>query len=162
VLEGDGAGENFEGIINAGIGAVAGTEATLMEDIFRARTAVRVDGRGRPNAIVMHPEAWEIVRLARENVDTGIQGGYLMGPPSQIGATTVWGIPVVEAEVLDEDIVLVGDFVQGCTLFDREQASVRVGTIDQQFIRNMQTILAELRAAFVVWRPAMFCQVTGL
>jgi len=39
---------------------------------------------------------------------------------------------------------------------------VRVGTIDSQFVRNMQTILAELRAAFVVWRPAMFTKITGI
>ena len=39
---------------------------------------------------------------------------------------------------------------------------MRVGTIDDQFVRNMQTILAELRAAFVVWRPTMFTQVTGI
>jgi hypothetical protein len=29
-------------------------------------------------------------------------------------------------------------------------------------IRNMQTILAELRAAFVVFRPTAFAQVTGV
>jgi hypothetical protein len=34
--------------------------------------------------------------------------------------------------------------------------------VNDQFIRNMQTILAELRVAFVVWRPAVFSKVTGL
>jgi HK97 family phage major capsid protein len=74
----------------------------------------------------------------------------------------VWGIPVVETDVCSENTVLVGDFGQGCSLFDREQAAIRVGTIGDQFIRNMQTILAELRAAFVIWRPAMFCRITGV
>jgi len=85
-----------------------------------------------------------------------------MGPPSLSGATTMWGLPVVESEAMPAGTGLVGDFVQGSTLFDREQAAIRVGLINDQFIRNMQTILAELRAAFVVWRPTAFTKVTGI
>jgi hypothetical protein len=51
--------------------------------------------------------------------------------------------------------------VMGATLFDREEAAVRVGLIDDQFVRNMQTILAELRVAFAVWRPNAFARITG-
>jgi hypothetical protein len=47
-------------------------------------------------------------------------------------------------------------------MFDREQAAIRVGTINDQFIHNMQTILAELRAAFVIFAPLMFTRVTGI
>jgi hypothetical protein len=39
---------------------------------------------------------------------------------------------------------------------------VRVGMIDDQFVRNMQTILAELRVAFAVWRPNAFARITGV
>ena len=74
----------------------------------------------------------------------------------------MWGLPVVESEAETENTALVGDFSMGVSLFDREQASIRVGLIDQQFIRNMQTILAELRAAFVIWRPTAFTRVTGV
>jgi HK97 family phage major capsid protein len=63
---------------------------------------------------------------------------------------------------MTENSAIVGDFQIGCTLFDQEEAAIRVGTIDDQFVRNMQTILAELRAAFVVWRPTAFCKVTGI
>ena len=77
-------------------------------------------------------------------------------------AVTVFGMPVVESEAMTENTALVGDFAMGATLFDREQSAIRVGLIDDQFVRNMQTILAELRAAFVVWRPSAFCQVTGV
>jgi HK97 family phage major capsid protein len=121
-----------------------------------------VTGKGRPSAAVLNPNDWEAIRLSRENAATGTLGGYLMGPPSQVGAVTLWGMPVVEAEALTENTGLVGDFGMGCSLFDREQAAIRVGTIDDQFVRNMQTILAELRAAFVVYRPAMFTKITGI
>jgi HK97 family phage major capsid protein len=163
VLAGDGTGENFTGILNTSGVNIRGLGSDSVQDaIFRARTMVRVTGRARPTAIVMHPNDWEAVRLARENSATGTLGGYLMGPPSTVGATTLWGLPVVESEAITENTALVGDFAMGCTLFDREQAVIRIGLIDQQFIRNMQTILAELRAAFVVWRPSAFAKITGV
>jgi hypothetical protein len=71
-------------------------------------------------------------------------------------------MPVVESEAVPTGTAIIADWAQGCTLFDREQGSVRVGTINDQFIRNIQTILAELRAAFIIWRPACFTKVTGL
>jgi HK97 family phage major capsid protein len=162
VLTGDGSGENFTGILNAGINIQGKGSDNELDAIFKARTQVRVTGKGRPNSIVLHPNDWETIRLARENVDSGTLGNYLMGPPSQVGAVTIWGIPVVESEALTENTGLIGDFQMGCSLFDREQAAVRVGTINDQFTRNMQTILTELRAAFVVWRPTQFTRITGL
>lgn len=162
IISGNGAGENFTGLLNAGINIQGLGTDSVLDAIFKGRTQVRVTGKGRPNAAVLHPNDWQTIRLARENSATGTLGGYLMGPPSQVGAVSVWGIPVVESEAITENTGLVGDFQQGATLFDREQAAVRVGTIDDQFVRNMQTILAELRAAFVVWRPAMFTKITGI
>ena len=162
ILTGDGTGENFLGILNAGINTRGVGTDSVLDAIFKARTQVRVTGKARPTAVVMHPNDWEAVRLARENSATGTLGGYLMGPPSMVGATTMWGLPVVESEAITQDTALVGDFSMGCTLFDREQAVVRVGFINDQFIRNMQTLLAELRAAFVVWRPTAFTKVTGV
>jgi HK97 family phage major capsid protein len=163
VLTGDGTGENFTGILQTdGINIQGKGTDNELDAIFKARTQIRVNGKGRPNAVVLHPNDWETIRLARENVASATLGNYLMGPPSMVGAVTVWGIPVIESEAITENTGLIGDFMMGCNLFDREQAAVRVGTIDDQFTRNMQTILAELRAAFVVWRPSQFTQITGL
>ena len=163
IITGDGTGENLLGILNApSINIQAGTAATAIDSIFRARTQVRVVGKSRPTGVVVHPNDWEAMRLARENAATGTLGAYLMGPPSQIGATTLWGLPVVESEGIPENTALVGDFAMGCMLFDREQSAIRVGYIDQQFVRNMITLLAELRAAFVTWRGAAFSKVTGI
>jgi HK97 family phage major capsid protein len=163
VIGGNGQDENFTGLLNVGGINIQGRGAdNELDAIFKARTQVRVNGKGRPSAVVLHPNDWQQIRLARENVSTATLGTYLMGPPSQVGAVTVWGIPVVESEAITENTGLIGDFSQGSMLFDREQAAIRVGTIDDQFVRNMQTILAELRAAFVIWRPAMFTKITGI
>jgi HK97 family phage major capsid protein len=163
VLSGNGSGENFTGILStAGINIQGKGTDNVLDAIFKARTQIRVNGKGRPGAVLLHPNDWQGIRLARENVATGTLGSYLMGPPSQAGAVTVWGLPVVESEAITENTGLIGDFTMGCTLYDREQAAIRVGTIDDQFVRNMQTILAELRAAFVVYRPTMFTKITGI
>jgi HK97 family phage major capsid protein len=162
IVSGDGTGENFLGILNSPTNIVGMGAGSSLDAIFRGRTLVRTVGHARPTAIVLSPQDWEDVRLARENVASATMGGYLMGPPSLSGATTMWGLPVVESEAMPAGTGLVGDFVQGSTLFDREQAAIRVGLINDQFIRNMQTILAELRAAFVVWRPTAFTKVTGI
>jgi HK97 family phage major capsid protein len=162
IISGGGTGEDFLGILGSGILTQAIGTDSVLDAIFKARTQIRVTGHARPTAVVLHPNDWQGIRLARENSATGTLGGYLMGPPSDLGATTVWGMPVVEAEGLTENTGLVGAFDIGASLFDREQAAIRVGTINDQFVRNMQTILAEMRAAFVVWRPSAFCRVTGI
>jgi HK97 family phage major capsid protein len=162
VLTGNGTGENFTGILNSGIQSQALGSDNVVDAIFKARTKVRVTGHGRPTAVVLHPNDFQAVRLMRENLASATLGNYLMGPPNEAGPTTIFGIPVVESEGITENTGLVGDFSMGASLFDREEGAIRVGTIDDQFVRNMQTILAEMRAALVVWRPTMFCQVTGI
>jgi HK97 family phage major capsid protein len=163
VVAGNGSGENFEGLLqNTSVNYAGKGSDNELDAIFKARTLVRVTGKGRPNACLIYPTDWQAIRLLRESASTATPGSYLMGPPSQVGAVTVWGIPVVESQAITENTVLVGDFAQGCTLFDREQAAIRIGTINDQFVRNIQTILAELRAAFVIWRPTMFTKVTGM
>lgn len=164
IISGDNTGENFLGLIdaNSGIQVQAIGTDSVQDAIFKALVKVRVTGLSRPNAVVLHPNDFSAVRLARENSATGTLGGYLMGPPSQTGATTLWGLPVVMSLGITENTGLVGDFSMGCMLFDREQAQLRTGWINDQFVRNMQTLLAELRAAFVIWRPNSFCKITGI
>jgi len=164
IVSGNGSGENLTGILNAaGIGVVSKGSDSGIDALYKGRTQVVWTGYGRPTAFVLNPTDWQNIRLSRETANTALSPGqYLFGPPALTGFGTLWGIPVVEDPNLPVGTALVGDFNQGATLFDREQGAVRVGTVNDQFIRNMQTILAELRVAFVVWRPAVFTKVTGL
>ena len=170
VLSGDGNAPNMTGILASGLstiglsaGSTYGGQANVVDAAFAAALIVRATGLAQPNAFVFHPNDWAAVRLMRESAVTGNvnPGGYLYGPPSQSGPATLWGRPVVEALGMTENTVLCGDFNLGCMLFDREQAAITTGTIDDQFVRNMRTILAEMRAAFAVFRATAFCRVTG-
>ena len=170
VLSGDGNAPNMTGILASGLstiglaaGSTYGGQANAVDAAYAAMLICSVTGLARPNGFVFHPVDWAAVRLSRESAVTGNvnPGGYLWGAPSMSGPDTLWGRPVVMSLGMTEGTVLTGDFQLGCQLFDREQAAIKVGTIDDQFVRNMQTILAELRAAFAVFRPTAFCRVTG-
>lgn len=150
VLSGNGSGENLTGLINAGIGIVSKGTDYGVDAIYKGRTMVRNTGHGRPSAFVLNPTDWQTIRLSRESSSTATPGTYLMGPPSMSGAVTLWGLPVVEDEAVPAGTAIVGDWQQGATLFDREQGNVRAGTVNDQFIRNMQTLLAELRVASIL------------
>lgn len=163
VVSGDGTGENLTGFLNtSGIGVVSKGTDSVIDALYKGRTLVRNTGHGRPSAFLLNPTDWQSIRLARETTNTATPGTYLMGPPSTSGATSLWGLPVVESEIVPAGTAVVADWRQAMTLFDREQGNVRAGTINDQFIRNMQTLLAELRVAFVVWRPGVITKVTGL
>lgn len=172
VVAGDGNTPNLGGILtNTGIqtiglaaGSTYGGQANVVDAAYAAMIQVQVTGLANPNAFVFNPIDWAAVRLMRESAVTGNvnPGAYLYGPPSVQGPMTLWGRPVVEAIGMTQNTALCADFQIGCMLFDREQANIRVGTINDQFVRNMQTILAEMRAAFVMFRASAFCRVTGV
>jgi HK97 family phage major capsid protein len=163
MLNGNGVGENVTGLLNTvGILTSGLAGASAIDAILRARAAIRTASHTRPNAVVLNPADFVTIRLTRQSAATATQGGYLMGDPTNVGMPTLWSMAVIESEIVPAGTALVGDFVMGATLFDREEAAVRVGMIDDQFVRNMQTILAELRVAFAVWRPNAFARITGV
>ena len=162
VIAGDGTGENLTGILNTvGVQTFAKGAMNEVDALFHARTLVRTGSKLAPTAYVMNPIDYEQVRLLRENAAPATLGQYLMGPPNVLGVPTVWGLPVVEDENVPENTVVVGNWAQGSTIADREQSSIRVGFINEQFTRNQQTILCEARLAYIVWRPPAFCKITA-
>lgn len=54
------------------------------------------------------------------------------------------------------DKVLVGAFKLGAQVFDRWDARVEVGYVNDDFTKNLVTILAEERLALAVYRPEAF------
>ena len=161
ILSGSGAGENFTGILNtAGISTV-GSAGTDIDAIVDAIRTVRVTGRRRPTALVIHPNDWYSAGFLTAK-DSQLR--YLVGDPraSVDQLNTLWGLNVVVSEGIAENTALVGDFRQS-VLWEREGVSLMVS--DQHadfFTRNLLAILAEMRAAFGVLDPQAFCTVTAV
>lgn len=156
IVAGSGSGEDFTGILNtAGVLTQTGA-ATSLDDIRAAKRKVRIGGRVNPNAILMTPADIET------EVDTAKDStlNYIgQSPFAYNGNERLWGMPIVETEALDDGTAIVGDFSRAI-LFDRESTNISVGTADDDFIRNIVRVLAELRAGFGVIRPKAFCVIT--
>ena len=158
VMNGTGIPPFMEGILNvSGIQTQAKGADPRFDAIHKAMTKIRVTGRAFPNAIVLHPTDWEQIRLTRT-----ADGIYILGNPAIAGPLSLFGVQVVLGDVLSVNTGLVGDFANWCMLFERRGVNVQVGYTGSQFVEGKSTIRADLRAAFVVFRPAAFCTVTGL
>lgn len=86
------------------------------------------------------------------------QGDYIasggpFGPP----ITSIWNRPVVGTPSIARGEFLVGAFRDGATIYDRWDAQVLVSTENEDdFIKNLCTILGEERLALAVKRPQAF------
>lgn len=159
VLVGSGTAPNLTGILNtAGIQTQAKGTDPAPDAIYKAIVKVRVTGRAQPNAVVIHPNDWQEIRLLRT-----ADGVYIWGNPSESGVERIWGLPVVQSDALTEGTALVGDFANFCRLYNRRGIEVQVSNSHADyFAAGKQAIRADVRVAFVVERPAAFCSVTGI
>lgn len=157
---GAGTGQNLLGIFNTpgvSAGRTVGGD-TLLDMIRRASTDVRLAGH-RPTGVAIHPLDFETIVLLKGSDDR-----YLWVVVTDADGDRLWGLDVAETVAMEEPSaaatperrLLVGDFRRGATLWDRMQAAVAIGWINDQFIKNQRTIRAEERVAFGVKRPSAF------
>jgi hypothetical protein len=158
ILVGDGTPPNLQGVFTvSGIQTQAKGADSTANAIFKAMTLIRITGRAIPDTIVMHGTDWANVRLAQN-----AQGDYQFGPPTLVGADTMWGLPVAQSEALTVSNAVVGAFTTYSQLLYKKGIEVTAGYINTQFIEGKMTLRADLRAAFVIYRGAAFAKVTGL
>lgn len=171
VINGAGGGTNMTGILNtSGIQTMdedyfdgltvpikgVGTDNENFNRILHAiHTGVEYTGYAEATFIAMHPRD---IELMQTTVDGNRQymGG---GPFSATGQLRLWGLPVVKERGVTAGTAVVGDGSMAM-VWDREQAQILIDTINDQFVRNMLTILAELRAALTLFRPSAFVNVS--
>jgi HK97 family phage major capsid protein len=160
ILYGSGSGVNFNGFFEGSNVGVAREESgdTLIDVIRRGITDIR-RAQGVPNAVLMDPIDFETLVLTK-----GDDEHYIYTVVTEAGVTRIWGLPIVESVKLEasdgERNILIGDFGRGATLYDRMSRTVSVGLINDQFVRNMRTILMEARAGFAIRRPLFFRKIT--
>jgi len=158
VIQGNGTPPNLRGVMNVvGIQTQAKGTDPVPDAIYKALTKVRVTGRSFPDFTLLHQNDWQTIRLLKT-----ADGIYIWGSPADAGPDRIWGLPVVQSDVLTEGTGIVGDFGNHSMIFERRGIDVQVGYVDDQFIKGTKTIRADLRAAFVVFRPAAFATVTGI
>ncbi|MFT2014598.1 phage major capsid protein [Streptomyces sp. 796.1] len=155
MVQGDGTGENFEGLANVS-GVQAQTyDTNLLTTTRKAKTKVRLVGRSMANAYLLNPADLETLDILQDNEARY----YFGGPAGSGGAGTLWGVPVIETEAVPAGVGYVGDF-RKAILWDREQATIQMTDSHLDFfVRNLVAILAEMRAAFGVVQPNAFVEI---
>lgn len=153
LLNGDGTGQNLNGIIpqaTAFTAPITIAGATEIDNIRLAMLQAEI-ALFPATGTVMNPSDWGRIELEKDST-----GRYIIGNPQGTIAPTLWGLPVVTTPAIAADKFLTGAFRLGAQVFDRWDARVEVGYVNDDFIRNMVTILAEERLALAVYRPEAF------
>ncbi|WP_371417263.1 phage major capsid protein [Brucella sp. 2280] len=157
LLNGDGTGQNLLGIIPQATAFAVPAGTTMpatVTGIDRLRIAMLQAALAEYPATghVLSPIDWTSIELLKDT-----QGRYIIGNPQGTIAPTLWGLPVVTTQAMAAGKFLTGAFKLGAQIFDRWQARVEVATENEDdFIKNLVTILAEERLALAVYRPEAF------
>lgn len=165
----NGAGDLVGILQQSGILAQAKGTNTAADALYKALTKIRTagpdNGGFEPDGYVVNPTDWEAIRLSKDGNNQYYAGGPFMGPYGNNGmaADSIWGKPVVVTAAIAQGTALAGAFKLGAQVFERETMTIDSTNTDQDdFIKNLMTIRAEIREALAVYRPKAFCKITGL
>jgi HK97 family phage major capsid protein len=160
---GNGTSPNLQGISTAP-GVLTGAAGTdPIGAIFNAAMQVRLQGGVPATGAVLTAASWQALRLARENTATGALGGYIMGPPNMPGPMTIFGLDLALSTAIPATTGYVANFTPTTiALVQREGGAIETGWINDQFVRNLLTLRAELRALLVIRRPKGIFRITGM
>lgn len=154
LLNGNGQPGNIKGLLQHATAYDASDIPSAAEQVDHIRWAkLQVRKALYPaTAVVLNPEDWAKIELAKDQ-----QGAYLHAAVTTGAEPRLWGLRVVENDVIDPGKFLVGAFSLAAQIWDREQSNVVVSTEDRDnLIRNLVTIRAEERVGLAVYRPKAF------
>ncbi|AZM38569.1 phage major capsid protein [Acinetobacter baumannii] len=156
ILNGDGTGQNLLGIIPQATAYVRPTGVTTTAesklDTLRFAMLQAVLAEYPASGHVLNPIDWASIETLKDTT-----GQYIIGNPQGTLNPTLWGLPVVATQALTAGKFLTGAFSMGAQIFDRWLSRVEVATENEDdFIKNLVTILAEERLALAVYRPEAF------
>ncbi|MCC2608383.1 phage major capsid protein [Neorhizobium petrolearium] len=153
LLNGDGTGQNLHGIIpqaTAYAAPITLTSPTSI-DVMRLAMLQAVLAEYPATGHVMNPIDWTWIETLKDG-----EGRYIIGNPQGSITPTLWGLPVVQTQAMTVDKFLTGAFRLGAQVFDRWDARIEAAYTEDDFIKNLITILAEERLALAVYRPEAF------
>lgn len=156
ILNGDGTGQNLLGIIPQASTYVRPTGVTpsseTIIDTLRYAMLQAILAEFPASGHVLNPIDWTSIETLKDTT-----GQYIIGNPQGTLNPTLWGLPVVATQAITAGKFLTGAFSMGAQIFDRWLSRVEVATENEDdFIKNLVTILAEERLALAVYRPEAF------
>ena len=162
LLYGTGLGEQIQGFMTElGVQTYSWSQGltndTKADAIRRASTLVELADL-EASATIIHPSVWEEIELEKSSTREYIWVRSMDGLGNPV---SMWRQPLVVTAAIDYTQFLTGGFAFGARIHDREEANVRVSDQNEDnFVRNMMTILAEERLTLVIDRPEAFVKGT--
>ena len=158
LLKGLGTGRELAGIQTSATAYVPESPQLTNEiDIIRDAITQAQVAEYSPNFIVLNPIDWDSIQ--RRKVGSS-DDRYVYGDPNMSwNATPLWGLTPIVTNSQTAGTFLLGD-VNGCAIFDRQQASVEASFEDStNFQKLMVSLRATERLALAIFRTEAF--ITG-
>ena len=118
------------------------------------------------DAILINPADYQNIRLRKDGNGQYYGGGFIYGQYGQGGVVeqpALWGVRTIITPAVSQGTCLVGAFALGASVI-QGNSGLTVSIANQNeddFIKNLVTILIEERLALAVRRPAAFVKITG-
>lgn len=149
ILLGDGTGNNLSGIDSVATAFSAGTFALSVpqannSDVLRVAISQIANANFSANYILLNPADAAAMELTKDT-----NGQYTYPVFVNEAGMSVKGIPVIENPGVTAGDFYVGDFTKS-NLRIREEMNVQVGYVNDDFTKNLVTILCETRACHFV------------
>ncbi len=154
LLNGDGSAGGLQGVMNvaqAFADKATMKNYTIIDQLRLAQLQVALADYPA-SGLILNPIDWAKIELEKDG-----QGRHIIGNPQSLAQPTLWGIPVVQTQAITAGDFLTGAFNMGAQIFDRQQLGVAVSTENEDdFVKNLVTILCEERLALAIYRPDAF------
>lgn len=161
ILKGDGTGKNLNGIMTQATTfnpALGKSSDTAIDTVRRAIYQVGKQSKRSADAVIMTDLDWMNIELQKDG-----ENRYLFANLQGLSTPILWGRPIVASDSMDEGDgsttggeFLVGSFSQGARIYDRMAYTVKVGMINDDFIKNQRVVLVEERLGLAVRRKYAF------
>lgn len=143
-----------------------GTSSDATADgIFKAMMTVQGNSPFAADAIVINPADYQKLRLAKDNNGQYYGGGFFYGEYAQGGIEEqprLWGLRTVVSSAVSAGTCFVGAFRLGASVIRKGGMAVNIANQNEDdFIKNMITIVIEERLALAVRYPGAFVKITG-
>jgi HK97 family phage major capsid protein len=130
----------------------AGTVVDLVADAIAGQESI---SGTTPSAVIAHPATVATIRKARADGSTGT---YTVDPLAATPAA-LHGVPILSTPATAHGTVwVVGG--QGVVIYRRGPISAEIGYSDDEFARNLRSLVVEQRLAVAVVRPSAITRIT--
>jgi len=166
LLSGAGA-PSIPGVLNASglattinANGYSSSTTTDVDAIFQMINYIRTTAWLEPNAILVNPTDWAVIRLRKDSMGQYYSGGPFTGAYGNGGYSNVdaiWGVKVVITPAVPVGKILVGAFDTAAQIFRKQGITIEMTNSNvDDFQNGLVTVRADERLALAIYRPGAF------